>query len=30
MGSEDGRDAYDVLLVRRDGSLEVFSSYPAA
>ncbi|NGQ92934.1 DUF411 domain-containing protein [Rhodobacter sp. HX-7-19] len=30
MGSEDSRDAYDVLLVRRDGSLEVYSSYPAA
>lgn len=30
MGSEDSRDAYDVLLVGRDGSLEVFTSYPAA
>lgn len=30
MGSEDERDAYDVLLVRRDGSLDVFTSYPAA
>ena len=30
MGSEDGRDAYDVLLVRRDGSLEIFTSYQAA
>jgi hypothetical protein len=25
----DNRDAYDVLLVRRDGSTEVFASYPA-
>jgi hypothetical protein len=30
MGSEDSRDAYDVLLVRRDGSLEIFTSYQAA
>lgn len=30
MGSEDERDAYEVLLVRRDRSLEVFTSYPAA
>lgn len=30
MGSEDERDAYEVLLVRRDKSLEVFTSYPAA
>lgn len=25
----ENRDAYDVLLVRRDGSTEVFASYPA-
>lgn len=30
MGSEDSRDAYDVLLIQRDGSLDIFSSYPAA
>lgn len=30
MGSEDERDAYEVLLVRRDGSLDVYASYPAA
>lgn len=30
MGSEDERDAYEVLLVRRDRSLEVYTSYPAA
>ena len=30
MGSEDSRDAYDVLLIRHDGELEVYSSYPAA
>ena len=30
MGSEDSRDAYDVLLVGRDGSLEIFTSYQAA
>lgn len=30
MGSEDSRDAYDVLLVGRDGSLEIYNSYPAA
>ncbi|MBA3909932.1 MAG: metal-binding protein [Rhodobacter sp.] len=29
MGSGDGRDAHDVLLVRQDGSLEVYTSYPA-
>lgn len=29
MGSEDSRDAYDVLLVGRDGSLQVYKSYPA-
>ncbi|OYX41268.1 MAG: metal-binding protein [Rhodobacterales bacterium 32-67-9] len=30
MGSEDNRDAYDVLLIQRDGKLPVFTSYPAA
>jgi hypothetical protein len=25
MGPEDERDAYDVLLIRRDGSLDVYS-----
>ena len=30
MGSEDSRDAYDVLLIRRDVELEVFTSYPVA
>ena len=30
MGSEDSRDAYDVLLIKRDGSLKVFTSYPSA
>ena len=30
MGSEDSRDAYDVLLIKRDGSLNVFTSYPSA
>jgi hypothetical protein len=30
MGSEDSRDAYDVLLVQRDGSFSVYTSYPAA
>ncbi len=30
MGSEDSRDAYGVLLIRRDGGLEVYTSYPAA
>jgi len=30
MGSEDSRDAYDVVLIRRDGGLEVYTSYPAA
>ena len=29
MGPEDRREAYDVLLVRKDGSSEVFTSYPA-
>lgn len=30
MGPEDKREAYDVLLVRKDGSSEVFSRYAAA
>lgn len=30
MGPEDKREAYDVFLIRRDGSTEVFSSYEAA
>lgn len=30
MGSQDGGDAYDVLLILRDGSLKVFTSYPSA
>ncbi|MBL27277.1 MAG: metal-binding protein [Rhodospirillaceae bacterium] len=30
MGPEDEREAYDVFLIRRDGSTEVFSSYEAA
>lgn len=30
MGSEDDRDAYDVLLLLRDGTMPVFTSYPAA
>ena len=30
MGPEDKREAYDVLLIRKDGSSEVFTSYPAA
>ncbi|MBE9639729.1 DUF411 domain-containing protein [Salipiger mangrovisoli] len=30
MGPESERDAYDVLLIRKDGSTEVFSSYGAA
>lgn len=30
MGSEDSRDAYDVLLVKKDGKTEVFTQYPAA
>lgn len=30
MGSEDYREAYEVLLIRRDGSTEVFRSYAAA
>nr|WP_246237472.1 DUF411 domain-containing protein [Halovulum dunhuangense] len=30
MGPESARDAYDVLLVQRDGSADVFTSYAAA
>lgn len=30
MGPEDRREAYDVLLIRRDGTTEVFSRYEAA
>lgn len=30
MGEESAREAYDVLLIARDGSTTVFSSYPAA
>ena len=30
MGPESEREAYDVLLVRRDGSTEIFTNYPAA
>jgi hypothetical protein len=30
MGPEDSREAYDVLLIRRDGSTEIFTQYPAA
>lgn len=30
MGPEDEREAYDVLLIRRDGSTEVFARYEAA
>ena len=30
MGPEDERDAYDVFLIRKDGSTEVFSHYQAA
>lgn len=30
MGPEDERDAYDVYLIRKDGSTEVFTSYPGA
>jgi hypothetical protein len=29
MGPEDERDAYDVFLIQKDGSTEIFSSYPA-
>ena len=30
MGPEDAREAYDVFLIRHDGSTEVFSRYAAA
>ena len=30
MGPEDQREAYDVVLIWRDGGAEVFTSYPAA
>ncbi len=30
MGPESRRVAYDVLLIRKDGSSEIFNSYPAA
>jgi len=30
MGPEERREAYDVFLIRRDGSTEVFTSYEAA
>jgi hypothetical protein len=30
VGSEDKREAYSVLLIRSDGSTEIFSSYEAA
>jgi|SRR6056297_681708 len=30
MGPEEAREAYDVFLIRRDGSTEVFSRYDAA
>lgn len=30
MGPEESREAYDVFLIRRDGSTEVFTSYDAA
>ncbi|WP_084506434.1 DUF411 domain-containing protein [Geminicoccus roseus] len=30
MGPEDQREAYEVRLIRRDGSTELFSTYPAA
>ena len=30
MGPEDQREAYNVFLIRRDGSTEVFTSYDAA
>lgn len=30
MGPEDQREAYDVFLIRRDRTTEVFSSYEAA
>lgn len=30
MGPDSEREAYDVLLIRKDGSMEVFASYPKA
>jgi hypothetical protein len=30
MGPETEREAYEVFLILRDGSTEVFSTYPAA
>jgi hypothetical protein len=30
MGPEENRKTYDVFLIRRDGSTEVFASYEAA
>lgn len=30
MGPEEAREAYDVLLIRKDGSTEVYASYAAA
>ena len=30
MGPESKREAYDVLLIRKDGTSEVFTHYPAA
>lgn len=30
MGPEENREAYDVFLIRSDGSTEIFTSYPAA
>ena len=30
MGDEDDRAAYDVFLIKRDGTTEVFTTYPAA
>lgn len=30
MGPEDSREAYDVFLIRHDGSIEVFTSYDSA
>ena len=30
MGPEDRREAYDVFLIRRDGSTDIFARYQAA
>ena len=30
MGPEEDREAFDVHLIRRDGSTGIFASYPAA